>query len=502
MLKRSLCILLCLALLPAAFAAAEESKVFSMAGYDGEDSSHTWSNNQFFTRMEERTGISFTFQEYQKIDQWRKAKGEMFSSGELPDVFFKACLTSDELIRYTDSGLLIDLKPLLEENAPNLWALLQEHPEWMDEITLPNGKIGALPAIHSSTTQNVLWINQDWLELLGLSMPSDLESLKEVLVAFRDRDPNKNGKQDEIPLAYLGAWDLKFLSSAFGVVVNDYNIYLDEDGKARFWPMEDSFAEFISFFRELYAEKLIDPNGFTTVDLLRRNTDEDAVVTYGVLLSPSPLNLLTYEQSKSYTVLAPLEHEGERIYRDLSGNLTRGTFAISSSCSDPAALLRWVDVLYTEEGAIEAMLGKEGDYYIVNDDGKWQWKGGLDSISATELYDLSVYDSGEMPWLFPEAFYSRYADETIQRMTKEMEDFSAYLRSPFPAYTLTAEESAHALALQNELGRYVDESVARFVIGETDWNEETLAAFRMELDEKGAQDMIDFWQSVADRLQQ
>ena len=59
MLKRFLCLALCVLLLPVAAATAETT--FSMAGYDGEDSNHDWETNQFFTRMQERTGISLPF---------------------------------------------------------------------------------------------------------------------------------------------------------------------------------------------------------------------------------------------------------------------------------------------------------------------------------------------------------------------------------------------------------------------------------------------------------
>ena len=58
----------------------------TMAGFDGESSNHNWSENEFFTRMEARTGITFTFDEYTSRDQWQTAKNTMFSTGELPDV--------------------------------------------------------------------------------------------------------------------------------------------------------------------------------------------------------------------------------------------------------------------------------------------------------------------------------------------------------------------------------------------------------------------------------
>ncbi|MDD3334589.1 MAG: extracellular solute-binding protein [Eubacteriales bacterium] len=497
MFRRILCRLLTICLLLAPVCSQAEAS-FSMAGYDGNESTHDWSTNEFFTRMEERTGITFTYSEYTKSADWQTAKEQMFATGELPDVLFKAALTTEETIRYTESGQLIDLKPLLAEYAPNLWALLNEHPDWLEAITLPSGKIGALPSIQTVPTQNLIWINQDWLTKLNLTAPTDLESLKTVLIAFRDQDPNGNGKKDEIPMSFLGPWELKFLSHAYGVVVNDYNVYLDDGGKVRFWPEEDSFIELVRTLRSFYKEGLLDPNGFQTSDVLRQVTDEKADVCYGMYFAPTALSLLTYTQAEAYRAMAPLVYDGKQVYRDLLGQVTRGAFAITSACTDPGALLQWVDYLYTEEGAVEAMVGKEGDVYITTDGGQWQWKGGVENVSSTQLTELSVYDTGEMPWLFPQDFYSRYNDDSVSRITEELTAFAAYTKSPFPTYSLTEEQNAEVLALQNELGRYVDECLARFVLGEVEMTDETIAEFKQGLLDRGSEQMTGFWQKIAD----
>ena len=496
MLRRALCCMICL-MLAAAPALAEGA--FTMAGYDGENSTHDWNTNGFFVRMQERTGLTFTFDQYTSLEKWQEAKDAMFApGGELPDVLFKAALTTPELIRYSDSGQLIDLGPLLEENAPNLWALLEAHPDWREAITLPSGKIVALPAIQELAPQNAMWINQTWLERLGLEAPTDWESLREVLTAFRDRDPNGNGKRDEIPFAFLGPWELKFFSHAWGVAANDYNIYLDEAGQVHYWPAEESFWEMALALREFYQEGLLDPDGFITADALRRITDEDAEAVYGVFFAPTPVNLVPYDMSVDYALLEPLVFEEKQIYRDLCGEVTRGTFAITSACEDPAALLAWVDVLYTEEGAIAALAGTEGEDYVVGEDGSWTWKGGMEAMTASTLSELSVYDTGDMPWLFPDAFYDRYGEENVRRVNGELRRLDAFIVRPFPVYTLTEEESARALELQSQLGPYVDETLARVVLGETDAGE--AQAFAEGLKERGMQEMIDLWQSVADRL--
>ena len=498
MLKRFLCLLTVLMLLPAACLAQE----FTMAGFDGQDSTRDWTTNEFFARMAERTGVTFSFMQVNDQAKWQATKAAMFApGGQLPDVLFKAALTSDELIRYTDGGQLIDLLPLLEENCPNLWALLQQNPEWLSAITLPNGKVGALPMIQTVSTQNPIWINKSWLDALKLETPTDLESLEKVLTAFRDRDPNQNGNQDETPLLFIGPWELKFFSHAYGVVANDYNVYLDEGGTVRYWPMEESFAQFLADMRDLYSKGLLDPNGFSTADSLRLINDEDATVTYGAFFAPTPLYLLPLALCDDYVVLEPLTApDGSRVYRDLFGPIARGTFAITSACQDPAAVLRWVDVLYTEEGAIEAMVGKEGQYWSYAADGTWSWHSDSETTAHVAGGNVSITDTGEMPLYFPKAFNNSFGDKEVNHITTQCDVITPYLKQPFPYYTLTPEQRATVQPLQMELGACVDVAIANFVLGETPINQDTLAAFRAELEKLGAADMVAFWQSVADNL--
>ncbi len=494
--KRLVCILWLLVLLPL-WAASGETAAFSMAGFEGDESVHQWETNAFFSRMEARTGVRFTFDPYTDYGKWQAAKESMFREGPLPDVLFKAALTTQELLAYTDSGQLIDLKPLLAENAPNLWALLQAHPDWLAAITLPNGKIGALPGIHTLPTQNPIWINQLWLERLNLSMPTNARELQEVLRAFLEKDPNQNGKKDEIPFGFLGVWDLKFFSHAFGAVVNDYNIYLDSQGQIHFWPLEDGFFAMLGYLRELQSQKLLDSNGFYTSDALRSPTEKDAPAVYGAFFGPNPLLLANYDRAQEYVVMPPLAYGDAQAYRDLAGEITRGAFAITSACQDPAALLRWADVLYTPEGAVEAMAGVEGTDYLLDEAGRWQFAPELTAQSGAGLNDLTLYDTGGMPWLFPLDFYNRFTEDGVVRLNGELEKLKPLLQKPFPDFQFTQEQSREVLALQNELGLYVDEAFARFVLGQWELTPEGIQEFRQGLKDHGADRMIDFWQGMA-----
>ena len=53
---------------------------------------------------------------------------------------------------------------------------------------------------HCSMSQK-LWIYQPWLDALGLEMPTTTDEFEQVLLAFKEQDPNGNGQADEIPLS-------------------------------------------------------------------------------------------------------------------------------------------------------------------------------------------------------------------------------------------------------------------------------------------------------------
>ena len=72
-------------------------------------------------------------------------------------------------------------------------------------ITTPDGNIYSLPNIDGSlhVQYNMkLWINTQWLDNLGLDMPTTTEEFYEVMKAFKEKDANGNGDpNDEIPLS-------------------------------------------------------------------------------------------------------------------------------------------------------------------------------------------------------------------------------------------------------------------------------------------------------------
>lgn len=477
-------------------ALAEEAALPVMAGYEEEGSYRDWSANLFFQRMQARSGQAFTYQQYRGYDSWQKAKAALLEPGaELPSVLMKASLSPSETIRLLDAGVLIDLKPLLRESAPHLTGLLEAHPDSLQMITLPDGRIGALPYISESATQNCMWINTAWLATLKLAMPATAQELEEVLRAFRENDPNRNGSKDEVPLAFLGTYELKYLAHAYGLIANDYNVYAEGD-EARFMPSEPAFKDFILWCRRLYSEGLLDKDGFVTADSLRRVTDAKATQRYGIVLGPLPTNLLPNEWISDYAVLPPLKYEGRQVYRNVAPRTVPGTFAITSACEDPARMLRWVDYLYSPEGAILAFAGHEGEDYLIDGDGTWRKTQG--AMQSSFIDQATIASGSTPPGTSNEAFQTRYSDPGVKQVSEQIDIVAAVATDPFPPYALSLEQEQYIDPLQRAIGRYVDESIARFVMGEWEATDAQFALFYQELEALGLKDFMAFWQDVLD----
>ena len=501
-MKRILALGMLLIILTAAAAApaenaAEPEVSFTLAGLDTTQY-RTWSDHAFFAAMDELTGVHADVRQFTDAQEWTKYKASLTAGDpDMPDALFMAQLSQAECAEMAAAGVLVDLKPYLEECCPNLTALLERYPEALEAITLRDGTIPALPYINETPSQNVMWINKKFLARVRMETPSNRDELVTVLRAFKAADCNGNGRSDdEKPFGFLGPFDLKFLSHAFGMIANDYNVYA-EDGQVRFLPTEEGYYEFFVWCRDLYAEGLLDRDGFSTNDSLRQVTDENKDQVYGIIMTPLISNILPSQWQADYEPLLPLEADGKRIYRDFGTGLIRGTFAVTSHCADIPAVLRWVDAMYGEDGAVLASVGKKNRDFLVDGDGTWRL---TDSSKNNSYYAVTNVISSAIayPGYSADDFQVRYGEADLGSVLESMKEFNSYCELPFPYCSLTAEQADRIAALQNELGPMVDVAIAQWVLGEKPLTEESFSELGSSLKEAGLDEFLRIWQEVYD----
>jgi putative aldouronate transport system substrate-binding protein len=191
----------------------------------------------------------------------------MLASGDLPDAIMTPFdISAQQAYIYGSQGTFIALNGLIKSRMPGLSKLYQKFPDYQKQLTAPDGNIYALPYLEGGcfhcTMSYKFYVYQPWLTKLGLKMPTTTDELYNVLKAFKTRDPNGNGKADEVPL--IGAttgWrgdPLTFLMNAF--TYTDIASFMKrEGGKVTFIPATNEYRDGLKYISKLYKEGLIAP---------------------------------------------------------------------------------------------------------------------------------------------------------------------------------------------------------------------------------------------------
>ena len=217
-------------------------------------------------RLEEETGINLEW-EVVKASDWSTKLNLMFASGEYPDIILTPNTTVDEEKYGVSQKLLIPLNDdLTSKYMPNYTERREaEEEDPTSSLTASDGNkysIGYMVSQNINTAVHY-FINDDWLNRLGLDRPTNVEELTDVLRAFKAEDANGNGDaSDEVPLEMSmdnGYYGVRYMLPMFGVPADTSKwIYIDDDKKVQFTATQDGFRECMEWLHTCYEEGLVD----------------------------------------------------------------------------------------------------------------------------------------------------------------------------------------------------------------------------------------------------
>ncbi|MBR5637349.1 MAG: extracellular solute-binding protein, partial [Pseudobutyrivibrio sp.] len=152
-------------------------------------------NRTIFKRLEEETNVHVDWTAISS-DQWGdKISLNMSNVNTLTDMVFNAGFGDNDLIRYADQGVIVPVEEYIDNNMPNLKAVFDKYPEYRTMCEDEDGHIWALPWIEQLGSEktaiqtvgnNMTFINQKWLDFLGLETPTTVDEFEEVLLAFKE----------------------------------------------------------------------------------------------------------------------------------------------------------------------------------------------------------------------------------------------------------------------------------------------------------------------------
>ncbi|HJA30495.1 MAG TPA: extracellular solute-binding protein [Candidatus Eisenbergiella pullicola] len=462
-------------------------------------------------------------------DTLTEKKNLILNAGsDLPDALMAASLTDSELLTYGGNGLLIPLEDYInEETMPNLMKIVEKRPEMLATCTMPDGHIYGLPGISEMgfeyTDGNTYYIgaipqftaiNTDWLEEVGMEMPTTVDELHDVLVAFKENDVNGNGDPtDEIPLSFIfpeknGSWcaGLGTLLAPFGCTDYQADHRAIENGQVYYQAASEEYKNAIAYYHDWFEEGLIDIEIFSqdSSQYIAKGNGEDPRL--GVFVWWEIPEVVGEERAESYEYLPILEGPDGTYGVNLNemGTTSHNSFSVTNACENPELLLKWVDQMYDPINSMQAIYGPIGVYWDEEPDenGCYSMRELKEGETAGELKSKSEL-LGPTEQLTEDYGTYYYLEDRAQERLNDLESFwFNYVDSTeyYPSVTYTADEIEVINDKLSDIKALTEEKVAHWLRDggiEEEWDQ-----YLQDLDNMGLQEVVGAWQAAYDRYQE
>ncbi len=484
-----------------------------LIGGTSEHYQHYFAEMKGWQEIQKATNININFMVQTNSDGYLP----MMTAGNYPDI-----ITANHYSMYPGrlnqlyvDGIAIALNDYIDDYMPNFKQILEDYPSIARDLQVEDGKY-----IYASTLYDVeseedrmatstygLMVREDWLENVGLEIPTNMEEWYEALMSFKAMDPNGNGEQDEEPICMASSgW--KYFLCAYGI--GDDPI-LDENGKVFYGYATPQYREFLEEMNRWNNEGLI-YNMFKKATLIDQEErvvgnlagafksraeelDEDDTESYISQLRKS------VPEAKLTAAPWPETVDGEQLCYSSISSFHEDTTIITRNCKTPEAAAYFIDYLYSEEGSNYLSWGIEGQSYeIVN--GEKQLVEGMNDdidfygtkIKARYTYADPTTIGFPMFKTFASCVLSTKSDSYVNAC-KTWAQGDVSFRMPY-AVMLNDEQTKIIDDTENTMKNYIREKRQEFIEGKEPLT--NFDAYVEQLKLYGLDDYIQIWQDCYD----
>jgi len=322
-----------------------------------------------FKHLEDKFNVKFELE--QTMDETATAQriGQMYGSGDLPDIVLGINLSNDQAMSFIAEDYLLSWNDLITaEKMPNTWQAMQDYPDAFAASTAPDGKIYSLPYIRGAVYYNNtgaygrsvrVYVNTEWMEKSGVEkMPENLNEVLEMLRAFKAADPKGLGEFC-MPLVnnstkffdyvwhcmgFYGASSTQEYGTRFGI----------RNGEVVLPAYTEQARDFLELFNTMYNENLFSHSQFESDKTMRRGWISAG---YAGLIGDDTLQY-TQEDWPNWVglPLVPSEHCENPIASVNMGYTLHGTW-VNSEAENIDKICEILDYFYSDEGATLYMYG-------------------------------------------------------------------------------------------------------------------------------------------------
>ena len=472
-------------------------------------------DNMVLQELQKRTGITLDITST-AITGAADAVSLQVASGDYPEIWsgFGSYYTGG-ISEAIEQEIILDLAEY-KENFPSFFEILDNYPIYGKNAYTDDGNVGVLNGIWTNPVVDVgLAVRQDYLDELGLDVPTTLDDFYEALTAMKDKyDAYYYMNQDSSD-------PVNSFAQCFGVVGNagsssTYAYYMAKNGEeVVFSPLEDGFKDYLDTMAKWYSEGLIysdflsAPDAIPDSDLLLNG---DIGVTY--YNAASYTTLMSQVEAGSSFKLTPVEPP-VNVETGEPGHLGRLVDYVSpkgyslSTALEPGsekfeAVCAMLDYLYTNEGSELMNYGMEDVTFTYDADGNHVWTDLMVNNPDGLAYSwcISRYTFGAGSYRIDSSrTLANYGDEEMH-LIEVWNDGESDTRDVLPSsgLSLTSDEAAAYSAGFSDIRTHVQQNILAFITGTRSIDE--YDTFVEELESMNVDECTQILQDALDRYNQ
>ena len=356
--------------------------------------------------LEEVTGLEIEWVHFASSDTNYKQQITLMCSGgeKLPDVLLGMSLGHYLVNQFGEDGYFIDLSELIESHAPNykkaMESLSKKEQAYIQQkmVNTVDGKsIYAMPSYAISCIddmQSIMLINKNWLDAVGMQVPTNIKELEAVCEAFLTQDPNGNEEADEYAmLADEGTRN--WIINAF-TQYQQHTFCVDENGKVFDPVYTDEFRKGVQYVNGLVEKGYMNELGFTLslqeIKNLISPTDGTECKVGIFAGHPETMTNATTDALDEFIAMGVLADEtGKGGYNVIGEVLLDFKGVITEDCADPEEAMKFLDAFYTDECVTRQRHGvKDEDWYYEEGDNAYGTKSYAKIVNPDAFFDGSL----------------------------------------------------------------------------------------------------------------
>lgn len=271
------------------------------------------------------------------------------STGDIPDIMIVDRTIFKQLV---ENDLIWDMTEVYEKCiSPNLKERYDSFGDRLFNEVMVDGKMMGIPGTQLEGQHNLLWIRKDWLDELGMEVPSTLDEIEAAAQAFVDNDMSGTGNtigfaaSEDVYGSYNGKHGLYSIFNYYDAYPEQW---IEVDGKAAYGSIQPEMKEALTKIRSWYESGLLDKEF-----AVRKSTDREALISSGqcgIMFGPwwgyggVPESIQNNPDADWAVVPAPLDEEGNmHVYAQDPVN---SILVVSKSYEHPEAIVKALNAEY------------------------------------------------------------------------------------------------------------------------------------------------------------